>query len=274
MVHFFTNRGVAVGGCVVVIMLTIGFDPGELNKGCAVYDPTTGTVELIHFNLRIFVPVKATKVKAVATNVKAVATNVKTTATKVTKKIKDPTLVNTSNVNLVIHQFITSNKMESYFNKTEYVCIEKQLKSVSIIKQIANLLYQGIQLRYPHITVIWINPRSVRGWWEISVESTGKGKKKEKEDYDERKRLSTTTTLFDPRTMDMLRTIFTIKDDKHKKVGLFHPDSLEAALMIGYFIENTTKVLKAHHKTIQKKYIDNFGISLSGLRMNTKRHKT
>jgi len=234
-------------------MLTIGFDPGELNKGCVVYDPTTDTVELIHFNLRIFVPIKATKV---------------TKVTPKTKRIKDPTLVNTSNVNLVIHQFVTSNKMESYFNKTEYVCIEKQLKSASIIKQIANLLYQCIQLRYPHITVIWINPRSVRTRWGISVKSTGKGKKKEKEDYDERKRLSTTTTLFDSATMDKLRATFTIKDDRHKKVGLFHPDSLEAALMIAYFHENIEKVLKAHHESTPKKYTDNFGISLSGLKIN------
>lgn len=159
----------------------VGIDPGESKLGLSVFFKQCSKIDYYLCDLRETVLVAAKKKNApvkkrATTSSTAAGGRRRTTAPKNQKKSKRaPTIkykrkkaVNLIRLPEIIETFVRSMG-DSIFKYASMVVIEEQKISVARIKHIALLLYQTIRLLFPHIPCSFVDPKSYRAHFGITV---------------------------------------------------------------------------------------------------------
>ena len=142
-----------------------------------------------------------------------------------------------------IHEFVRA--LTPTLMKTHIVCIEEQKISVQRIKIIALLLFQTIQLMFPHITVQFVDPEKYRAFFNITVKKKDYPKLSQSELRLVRKGKSFHETKLIPPEY-RTRVHHTLKID-----GEFAVDPIEAGLMAVYCLAKHSLVLTGEATSLE-----------------------
>ena len=197
-------------------------DPGEVDKGICILDTRDLSETILeNVNIRMFDGMAFEKLQRI-------------------------------DVLLVVPRFIRTH-LHSYLQYATYFGIEEQQISVPIIKSIADAFMLTIQLLYPDIIILNVNPKTVKAHLGITVTEKANPTLGKKALYNKRKRDILTCGLVN----DNKRIKAAFKKPHYSKktgklVWKFHPDALDAAAIAGYIYLYGPQ-LHAHLLQLQQK---------------------
>jgi hypothetical protein len=224
----------------------ISMDPGETNLGLNIADLVTKLCDHYLCDLR---PLETVKVKRKRT-VKATKTRPKHVVEYEVEKRQAVTL---KYLPELIEMFIQA--LDPWFSKATIFEIEEQKISAKRPTAIAMLLYQTARWKYPNLIVTFVDPKTYRAKWGITVNKKDyPGLNKQELRLVRKAKSYEETNLIPADRWPEFMATFSIPN--HKGVLEFHPDALEAGLMLAYGVKHREDVLA--NRTTTLPYTFNF----------------
>lgn len=211
----------------------VSCDPGETNLGVKIANLVTNLCDYYLCDLR---PLETVTVKRKKT-IKATKTRPKHVETYDVEKRQAVTL---KHLPELIELFLQA--LDPWLSKAEAFVIEEQKISSKRTTAIAMLLYQTARWKYPHVFVTFIDPKTYRAIWGITVHKKDyPGLNKQELRLVRKAKSYQETDLIPEDRWAQFEHAFTFLNYKQKME--FHMDSLEAGLMGAYYIAYKEKVV-------------------------------